>query len=452
MRGIKSDQAVLMTEGPIAKHIISFALPVFWGNLFQQLYNVVDSLIVGNFVGDEALAAVSSSGNLIFLITGFLFGTFTGSGVVISQYFGARDKESVQKAVHTTIAIAFICAGILTVLGVLFSPQILRWMNTPESVLPNSVLYFRIIFGGIVFSTLYNAGSGIFQAVGDSRHPLYYLIVASLANIVLDVIFVAGLGMGIAGAAFATVISQGISSVLVLARLMGSEETYRLSIMKIRIHNTLLLQILKTGIPAGIQNSVIGLANVIVQTNINSFGDTAMAGCGSYSKLEGFAFLPVTSFAMALTTFVGQNIGAKKRERVIKGAGFGAITCALCAELIGVIMYVGMPLFVRAFSENPEVIAFATTQAKVEALFYFLLAFSHAAAGIMRGAGKSMVPMTVMLIYWCVIRVIYISVITQFIPRIEVIFWAYPLTWGLSSITFAIYLLRGKWLQGMKQQ
>ena len=204
------------------------------------------------------------------------------------------------------------------------------------------------------------------------------------------------------------------------------------------------------GIPSGVQNSVIGFANVIVQTNINAFGDTAMAGCGSYSKLEGFAFLPVTSFAMALTTFVGQNIGANKKDRVVKGSKFGAVSCALCAELIGVIMWVGMPVFVRAFSDNPDVIAYGTAQARVEALFYFLLAFSHAAAGIMRGAGKAVVPMAVMLAYWCVVRVIYISTITQFIPRIEVIFWAYPLTWGLSSITFLIYLVTGKWLQRTK--
>ncbi len=450
MRGAKSDQSVLMTEGPIAKHIISFALPVFWGNLFQQLYNVVDSLIVGNFVGDEALAAVSSSGNLIFMITGFLFGTFSGSGVVIAQYFGARDKENVQKAVHTAVALALICGVILTICGVIFSPQILRWMDTPENVLPNSVLYFRIIFCGIMFSTLYNAGSGIFQAVGDSKHPLYYLIVASIANIILDLILVAGLHMGIAGAALATIMSQFLSSALVMGRLMKSEDTYRLKIRDIRIHTNLLKQILKMGIPSGVQNSVIGFANVIVQTNINAFGDTAMAGCGSYSKLEGFAFLPVTSFAMALTTFVGQNIGANKKDRVVKGSKFGAVSCTLCAELIGVIMWVGMPVFVRAFSNNPEVIAYGTAQARVEALFYFLLAFSHAAAGIMRGAGKAVVPMAVMLAYWCVVRVIYISTITQFIPRIEVIFWAYPLTWGLSSITFLIYLVTGKWLQRTK--
>ena len=204
------------------------------------------------------------------------------------------------------------------------------------------------------------------------------------------------------------------------------------------------------GIPSGIQNSVIGFANIIVQTNINAFGDVAMAGCGSYSKLEGFAFLPVTSFAMALTTFVGQNIGAGRLDRAKSGARFGAIACALSAEAIGVIMFLGMPIFLRAFSQNPAVLDIGTRQAHIECLFYCVLAFSHACAGVMRGAGKAVVPMVVMLTFWCVVRVTYLTIITRFIPQIEVIFGAYPMTWSLSSITFGIYLISGRWLKTPK--
>lgn len=436
-----------MTEGSIPKHIVAFALPVFWGNLFQQLYNIVDSLIVGNFVGDEALAAVSSSGNLIFVLTGFLFGVFSGSGVVIAKFFGAKDKENVQRALHTAIALALICGILMMLMGIFFSPQILRWMNTPENVLPKSVAYFRIFFCGSIFSALYNAGAGIFQAVGDSKHPLYYLIVSSVTNVILDLLFVGAFHWEIEGAALATITSQLISCILMIAKLMHSEETYRLYIRKVRLHKDMLIQILKMGIPSGIQNSVIGFANAIVQTNINAFGDVAMAGCGSYSKLEGFAFLPVTSFAMALTTFIGQNTGAKEYDRAKKGARFGAVSCAICSEIIGIIMFIFIPVFIQAFSQNPEVIRYGTMQARVVSLFYFLMAFSHASAGIMRGVGKSVIPMAVMLMFWCVVRVTYITIITQFINDIRVIFWAYPLTWSLSFITFLIYLVSGRWLK-----
>ncbi len=448
----KTKNAVRMTEGPIAKQIIAFALPIFLGNLFQQLYNTVDSLIVGNFVGEEALAAVSSSGSMIFMITGFIFGVFSGAGVVIAQYFGAGDEENVNRAVHTTVALGIIAGFLVMIIGLVLTPQILRWIDTPENVLPNSILYFRIFFLGSVFSTLYNTSSGIFQAVGDSRHPVYYLVISSICNVVLDLLFVAVFKWGIAGAAIATVCAQFISFALAFGRLTSNrvEEIYRVKISKIHINGYMMSKILRIGIPSGVQNSVIGLANIVVQANINAFGDLAMAGCGSYSKLEGFAFLPITSFAMALTTFTGQNTGAGKMKRVKRGAVIGCLGAMVCAEIIGIIMYTLSPVMIAWFSQNAEVVTYGVRQAHIEALFYFLLAFSHAAAGLMRGAGKAIVPMIVMLTFWCVIRVIYITVVTGIIPSIAVIFWAYPLTWSLSSITYLIYILSGKWLKGMK--
>lgn len=442
------DKSMNMTSGPIPKQMITFAFPIFLGHFFQQLYNTVDSLIVGNFCTEEALAAVSSSGTMIFLFVGLIFGLFSGAGVVIAQYFGANDKKKVEDAIHTTVALGLAAGIILTIFGVRFSPEILRLISTPENVLPQSTLYFRIYFLGAIFNVLYNTANGIYQAVGDSKHPLMFLIISSVTNVFLDLLFVGVFKMGVAGAATATVISQCLSCVLSFRRLMTTDGIYRVSLKKIRIHKEHVGPILKVGIPSGIQNSVIGIANIFVQSNINSFGDLAMAGCGAYSKVEGFVFLPITSFAVALTTFIGQNIGANKIDRVKKASRFGIICSIGCAESFGVIFFIFSPVLISMFSQNPEVIAYGVKWARTTSPFFFLLAFSHAAAGIMRGAGKAVVPMIVMLSFWCVIRVLYINVITSFIiNEIQVIFWAYPITWGLSTIAFGIYLLTGKWLK-----
>ncbi|MFR6170256.1 MAG: MATE family efflux transporter [Blautia sp.] len=444
--------ATLMTSGPIWKKIIAFAVPLFFGNLFQQLYNTADSLIVGNYLGSSALAAVSSSGNLIFLMVGFFNGIAIGAGVVVAKYFGAKKFDLVQRAIHTIVALGIVSGILLTIVGVVAAPQILVMMGTPAEVLPNSVTYFRIYFCGSLAFVMYNFLVGILQSVGDSKHPLIYLIISSIINIVLDLILVAGFGMGVGAAAFATVVSQFISALLCLRQLLKSPEEYKIHPSHIRMDWLMLRQIISNGLPAGLQNSIISLANVVVQSNINKFGQMAMAGCGSYSKVEGFAFLPITCFAMALTTFISQNLGAKEYKRAKKGAVFGVICSLSMAELIGVIIYLFAPQFLAAFNDTPQVIAYGTDQARIDALFYFLLAFSHCMAGILRGAGKSAVPMFVMLICWCIIRVSYITAAVHFIPDIHVIFWAYPLTWTLSSITFLIYFLKSDWIHGLEKQ
>lgn len=446
-----AQSTVLMTEGSIPKQIVKFAFPVFLGNTFQQLYNTVDSLIVGNYVGDEALAAVSTSGSFIFLMVGLLFGIFSGAGVVIAQYYGAGDSKSVTRAIHTTVSLGVLAGLLVMFVGVIFSPQILRLIKTPENVLPLSTIYFRIYFCGSLFSVLYNAGAGIFQAVGDSRHPLYYLIASSVINVVLDYLFVAVFDFGIAGAAVATIISQAVSCMLIMYKLITAEDVYRVNIRELRLHMDMVRSILRVGIPSGIQNAVIGLANIVVQSNINTFKYVAMAGCGSYFKLEGFAFLPVTSFSLALTTFVGQNIGANRIDRAKKGARFGILACVICAEIIGVILFIFSPQMIGWFTDKPDVIAFGVKQAKTEALFYFVLSFSHAAAGVMRGAGKSFVPMVVMLLCWCVFRVSFLTIMLSIWHDIRIIFGTYPLTWTMSSIIFAIYLVSGKWLARPKR-
>ncbi len=438
--------ATLMTEGPIWKKITFFAIPIFLGNLFQQMYNTADSLIVGNFLGSNALAAVSSSGNLIYLMIGFFSGIALGAGVVIARYFGASDQENVEKAVHTTVAFGIVASVILTIVGVFFAPQILIWMKTPENVMPESTTYFRVYFMGSAGFVMYNMFVGILQAVGDSKHPLYYLILSSVINVVLDLLFIAGFGMGVEGAALATDISQVVSAVFCMIQLMRCKTEYRLVLRRIRFEWDILKQIVRFGLPSGFQNSIIAIANVVVQSNINSFGEMAMAGCGAYSKIEGFGFLPITSFTMALTTFVSQNLGARDYDRTKKGARFGIICAVVLAELIGIIIFIAAPVFTAAFDRTPEVIVFGTERARTAALFYCLLAYSHSVAAVLRGAGKSVIPMIVMMIFWCVIRVTVLTGISFVYPSIVVVYWIYPLTWTLSSIAFFIYYRKADWL------
>ena len=322
-----------MTEGPIGKKIIKFALPLFLGNLFQQLYNVADTLIVGNLLGNQALAAVSSTGSLIFVLVGFFGGIFTGAGVVISRYFGAKDEKRMQLAIHTALAFGIAAGVLVMILGGLFTPQILVLMDTPPEVLAASVTYVRVYFLGALGLVLYNTCMGIMQAVGDSKHPLEYLIISSVLNIILDIVMIAVFQMGVGGAALATILSQFISVALCLVRLVRVNESYRVHLTRIRFDRFMLKLIIQYGLPSGIQNSIIGIANVVVQANINAFGEMAMAGCGAYAKIEGFAFLPITSFTQALTTFVGQNLGAREYERTKKGARFGILCSVLIADL-----------------------------------------------------------------------------------------------------------------------
>ena len=435
-----------LTEGSIWKKILLFALPIFLGNVFQQFYNAFDSWVVGRFIGDTALAAVSSSGSLIHMFVGFFNGVAMGAGVIIARFYGAQDHKGMRTAIHTDVALGLAAGLFLTVLGVVFSPTILRWMDTPESVLPQSVSYFRFYFCGAIFTVMYNIFVGILHAVGDSKHPLYYLIFSTFVNIALDLLFVAVFKWGVGAAAMATTISQGISAILCCVRLMRVNEPYKLEIRAIRFDFSCLKSIVQFGFPSGVQNSVIGIANLVVQTNINSFGAAAMAGCGAHSKIEGFAFLPVTCFSMALSTFVGQNLGARKHDRVKKGIGFGIACSCIMAEVIGILSYVFAPQLISIFNNAPEVVDYGTQHMRTICLFYCLLAFSHCVAGIMRGAGKPTVPMVTMLVCWCLIRVSYITVAVRFINQLTTVSFAYPLTWSLSSIIFLIYLVKGDWI------
>lgn len=426
--------------------MLLFALPVFLGNVFQQLYNAFDAWCVGNYIGDEALAAVSSSGSLIFMMISFFNGVAMGAGVIIARMFGAKEFDSMRKAIHTAIAFGLVTGIILTVVGVGTTPMILRWMGTPDDVLPQSISYFRWYFMGAIFTVMYNIFVGIFHAVGDSKHPLYYLICSTFINIGLDMLFVAGFGWGVGSAAVATTISQGVSALLCFIHLLRINAPYRVTFRQIRFDRKSLWDILRYGLPSGVQNSVIALANVFVQSNINSFGKSAMAGCGSYSKLEGFAFLPVTCFTQALSTFVGQNLGARRYDRVKKGVAFGISCSCIMAEIIGILSYVFAKPLIGFFTDSAEAINYGAEHMRTICLFYCLLALSHCIAGVMRGAGKATVPMFTMLTCWCVIRVSYITVALKFVNELTAVSWAYPITWSLSSIVFLIYFFSVDWM------
>ena len=437
-----------LTEGNPYKLIVLFALPVFFSQVFQQLYNAADSVIVGQFLGTTSLAAVSSTGSLITLMVNFFNGTALGASIVISHCFGAGDNDGVTRAVHTDLAFGIVSGLILTVIGVSFTPTLLVWMDTDPEVLPEAIEYFRYYFLGVIAVVLYNICTGIMNALGDSKRPLVYLIISSLTNIALDLLFVGLFRWGVWSAAFATTISQALSCLLCLIHLSKKGEIYSVDFRKIRLHGDMLRRILRFGLPAGIQNSVIGLANVIVQTQINSFAKFATAAFGSHSKIEGFAFIPITSFSMALTTFVGQNLGAQKYDRARRAAIFGILSAALMAEAIGVFYYFAAPHLIAIFDDTPLVIEYGVRQARISSLFYCMLAFSHSVAAVCRGAGKAIVPMVIMLSVWCLLRILYIIAVMHIFGDIVHVYWAYPITWAISSVIYLIYFLFSDWIHG----
>lgn len=435
-----------MTEGVIWKQLIAFAVPLLAGNLLQQLYNTVDSIVVGRFIGSEALAAVSSSNSLINLVIGMFMGIATGAGVVISQFYGAKEKEKMQLAVHTSVALSAIGGIILGLVGIFFSPFILRLMGTPEEVMVNSVIYFRIFFSGSLFNLTYNMTSGILRAVGDSRRPLYYLAASSITNIILDVAFVVLGGMGVEGVAIATVISQFISAALCMRALAASDDIYRLDLKKIRLTRKMARRILAQGLPTGFQMSIISLSNVIVQANVNAYGATAMAGFGSYLKIEGFAQLPMQSFCLAATTFTGQNIGAKRYDRAKRGIVENLAICLIYAMTVCVLMYIFVPQLMQIFSTDPEVVEYGTFTMRRVIPFYFMIAIHQVLMGSLRGAGKTMMPVFATVMNMCVLRMIYINLLVPFFPSYEAVIMCYPITWFGTVVMEVLFIWKAKWL------
>ena len=425
-----------MTEGSIRRKMLGFALPILAGYFFQQLYNTVDALIVGNYLDADALAAVTSTGSITYLLVGFTAGFATGAGIIVARHIGADNPEETEKAVHTAVALGLILSAALTALGVLATPGILRLMGTPDSVFDRSRLYLQVYFAGSSALIMYNMFVSILQASGESRYPLLCLVVSSLTNIALDILFISVFHMDVEGAAIATVISEILSMILVGVKLIRSKETVRLRPRKIRIEPGNLRYIIRYGFPTAMQGCVIDFSNMLIQSYINSFGRDAMAGIGASMKAEGFMFLPVTAFSMALTTFVSQNVGAKKTDRVREGARFGLLCTAGLLLSFGTVAYFLAPKLVALFNSDPEIVRFGAGRTTVCAFFYCLCGFSHTASAVMRGLGKPVTPMLVMLICWCAVRVLVLFTLGQAVHDIRLIYWIYPFTWTLSSIVY----------------
>ena len=441
-----------MTEGNIWKLLIIFSIPLILGNLLQQMYNTADSIIVGNFVGSNGLAAVGSGTALINLIIAFSQGAAVGAGVIVSQNLGARDKQKTKLAVHTAMCIAIILGVILSAIGVIFSRDLLVWMKTPKSVLKVSVLYLQIYCGGLIFNVIYNMATGILNAAGNSKRPLIYLAIASVTNIILDLVFIKALKWGVKGAAIATDISQALSCVLAVGYLLRVNSDYKLIVKELKIHGNTAKQIIRVGLPTAIQNMVISFSNVLVQSSVNSYGATAMAGYAAYLKIDGFNILPVLSISMAVTTFTGQNVGAKKPDRVKKGMWNALIMGVVYTVIIGVVILLTSHTVLGLFTKDNEVITYGQLAMKYFCPFYFLLGILNILAGTVRGAGKGVPPMLILLFSMCIFRILWIKIALPFYSTIDGVFILYPISWFVGMVLMIIYTKFGKWLpKGLNQ-
>ncbi len=443
-------QNTLMTSGVIWKELLLFAIPLILGNLFQQLYSIVDSVVVGNVVGSHALAAVGASGSIIQLLIGFIIGASAGAGVVTSQYYGAQNEEGVHKAVHTTLAIS-ICAGvIISVAGVLLTPWILRMMDTPAEVFDQAADYLRVFFAGHFFAVIYNMMAGILNAVGNSRRSLIYLIIAAVSNIILDIFFVAVLKTGVIGAALATDISQGISCLFILMFLCRSKESYRVSLRDIRFYDNLLSRIVRIGLPTGVQNIVVSLSNVVVQSGVNSFGATVMAAYAAFNRVDGFILLPILSISMAATTFAGQNFGAQKLDRVHQGMKVSMGMGTVYAVIAGAAMLILAPYIIRIFTADQEVIETGIYMMKYMYPFYWVLAIFHIAIGSIRGVGRTFAAMVMSLISLCAVRILWIWGVFRIAHELYLLLLGYPFTWLIGAVMMIVYIKKFHWLDQEK--
>ena len=440
----KSKKDVDMTQGNITRHIISFALPLLIGNVFQQLYNTVDTWVVGNFVSNEAFSAVGTVGPIINMLIGFFMGLSSGAGVVISQYYGARRYEEVQKTVHTAIVMTLVIGVVFTGVGIAMIPYMLQLMKTPTEVIPESTAYLTIYFSGILGLMLYNIGAGILRAVGDSKRPFYFLVVCAVMNTILDLVFVLYFNMGVEGVALATILSQSVSALLVMITLMRSDSCIKLQIRSLKIHWSMLGKIFRVGIPAALQMAITSFSNIFVQSYINYFGADAMSGWTAYSKVDQLLFLPMQSIALASTTFVGQNLGRNQVDRAREGVR-KALTIALASTavmMVPVLAFSG-PI-VSFFNSKEEVIRYGTVLLRWLSPFYLLCCFNQIYSGALRGAGNSRAPMIIMLGSFVVFRQVYLFAMSRIWNEIIPIAMGYPAGWLLCSSITAVYFHKVK--------
>ena len=434
-----------MTQGTIWKHLLAFALPLMIGNLFQQLYNTVDSIVVGQFVSKQALAAVGSTTSIINMLVGFFSGVSVGAGVIISQRFGAKDPEGVHKAVHTTISLTLIIGLVGTVVGFVLAPIMLTLMKTPQDVFVEAKTYLQIYFGGISGLMLYNMGSAILRAVGDSRRPLYFLVFSSCVNIVLDLLFVLVFHMGVDGVAYATIIAQFASAALIYITLFRTHDVHRFQPSKLRIYPEMVKSIIRVGLPAGLQQALTSFSNVFVQGYINSFGTNCVAGWSCYHRIDQFILLPMQSISMASTTFVGQNIGHRDLERTEKGIRT-AVTLSIIVTgiLIGLVVIFCAPL-IKIFNDDPGVVEYGVMFIRLISPFYLIICFNQIYAGALRGAGDAKAPMFIMLFSFVLFRQLYLAIGTQFINTEWFVGLGYPAGWAMCSTLQLLYYYKSHW-------
>lgn len=437
-----------ITEGIIWKQLLFFFFPILFGTFFQQLYNTTDAVIVGQFVGKEALAAVGGpAATLINLLIGFFTGLSSGATVILAQYYGAKKQEDVRNTVHTALALSIAGGAVIMVLGILFAGVALRAMNTPDEILLMSVVYMRVYFLGVIPSLIYNMGSGILRAVGDSKRPLYFLILSCLVNIILDVFFVTILKMGVVGVAVATALSQVISALMVIVALMRTEDSYRLSVNEIRFHPILLHNIIRIGLPAGIQSTMYSVSNLIIQSSINSFGTDTIAAWTAYGKVDGIFWMIMGAYGVSITTFAGQNFGAGKYDRIRKSVRICLGMAALTSILLSVIVLAGGRIFLRLFTDDPNVVSIGLGMMWVISPSYITYICIEILGGTTRGCGDAVPPMLMTCVGVCVLRVIWNLVVVPMRPEVSTVAFSYPLTWATTSILFIIYYLRGNWLK-----
>ncbi len=437
-----------ITEGVIWKQLLFFFFPILFGTFFQQLYNTTDAVIVGKFVGKEALAAVGGpAATLINLLIGFFTGLSSGATVIISQYYGAKKQEDVKKTVHTAMALSIAGGAVIMALGFLFSGAALRAMHTPEDILAMSVVYMRVYFTGVIPSLLYNMGSGILRAVGDSKRPLYFLILSCFANILLDILFVAILHMGVAGVGIATALSQVISALMVIVALRKTEDSYRLYVKEIRFTPSFLHDIIRLGLPAGVQSTMYSVSNLIIQSSVNAFGTDTIAAWTAYGKIDGIFWMIMGAYGVAITTFAGQNFGAGKYDRIKKSVRICMGMAAMTSFLLSVLVLTGGRIFFHMFTDDPDVIAVGLKMMRVIAPSYVTYICIEILGGTTRGCGDAIPPMLLTALGICVLRVAWVLAVVPLRPEISTLAFSYPLTWAATSVLFLIYYLRGNWLK-----
>ena len=434
-----SPREVRMTEGSIIRHLFRFAVPLLIGNIFQQMYNTVDTWVVGNYVSNEAFSAVGSVGPIINMLIGFFMGLSNGTGVVIAQYYGAKREKEVHDTIHTAIVMTLCLAVVFTFLGIKLIPFALDFMKTPTEVIPESTKYLTIYFAGVVGLMIYNIGTGILNAVGDTRRPFFFLVVSAVLNTILDLVFVLVFGMGVEGVAYATIIAQGVSAILILITLMRSDSCIKLILRDLRIHFSMLSKIIKVGIPSAIQMAITSFSNVFVQSYINYFGSACMAGWSSYNKLDSYITVPLQAIALASTTFVGQNYGSNNLERTRKGVNQALGMSLVVTAALGVLVMIFARPCLRLFTADAEVMEYGTRFIMIISPFYIMSCFNQIYAGALRGVGNANIPMIVMLGSFVVFRQVYLLVNRiAFDNSFLGVSLAYPMGWVVCSILLFI--------------